>query len=95
MRARYLSGEIWPEIILPVVALSQQCQDFFLDCAGNPGDLLGPVRDAGVPHMTKDVTALLGYIFVVTVVNPLGTQRVAPSSFALLHASVPQEQFAS
>jgi hypothetical protein len=45
--------------------------------------------------MTKDVTALLGYIFVVTVVNPLGTQRVAPSSFALLHASVPQEQFAS
>jgi len=38
-------------------------------------DLLGPVRDAGVPHMTKDVTALLGYIFVVTVVNQLGTQR--------------------
>jgi sigma-B regulation protein RsbU (phosphoserine phosphatase) len=25
--------------------------------------------------MTKDVTALLGYIFVVTVVNQLGTQR--------------------
>jgi sigma-B regulation protein RsbU (phosphoserine phosphatase) len=38
-------------------------------------DLLGPVRDAGVPHITKDVTALLGYIFVVTVVNQLGTQR--------------------
>ena len=38
-------------------------------------DLLGPVRDAGVPHLTRDVTALLGYIFVVTVVNQLGTQR--------------------
>ena len=38
-------------------------------------DLLGPVRDAGVPHITKDVTALLGYIFVVTVVNQLGSQR--------------------
>ena len=38
-------------------------------------DLLGPVRDAGVPHITKDATTLLGYIFVVIVVNQLGTQR--------------------
>jgi sigma-B regulation protein RsbU (phosphoserine phosphatase) len=38
-------------------------------------DLLGPVRDAGVPHITKDATTLLGYIFVVIVVNRMGTQR--------------------
>src|SRR5438128_371442 len=38
-------------------------------------DLLGQVRDAGVSHITKDATALLGYIFVVIVVNQLGTQR--------------------
>ena len=38
-------------------------------------DLLGPVRDAGVPHITQDATTLLGYIFVVIVVNQLGTQR--------------------
>jgi hypothetical protein len=45
-------------------------------------DLLGPVRDAGVPHMTKDVTALLGDIFVVTVVNQLGTQRTRLAELA-------------
>jgi hypothetical protein len=37
-------------------------------------DVLGPVRDARVSHISKDVITLLGYIFVV-VVNQLGTQR--------------------
>ena len=38
-------------------------------------DLLGPVRGAGVLPITNDATILLGYIFVVIVVNQLGTQR--------------------
>src|SRR4030088_1839189 len=38
-------------------------------------DLLSPVRDMGARHLTRDVTTLLGYLFVVVVVNQLGTQR--------------------
>ena len=37
--------------------------------------LLNPLRDAGIQHLTSDATILLGYIFAVTVVNQLGTQR--------------------
>jgi serine phosphatase RsbU (regulator of sigma subunit) len=38
-------------------------------------DLLGPVRGAGVLHITNEATTLLGYIFVVIVVHQLGRQR--------------------
>ena len=38
-------------------------------------DFVGPIRDLGTPHLTKDATTLLGYVFVVVVVNQLGTQR--------------------
>ncbi len=38
-------------------------------------DFLSPLKDAGVRHLTRDVTALLGYVFVVLAVNQLGTQR--------------------
>lgn len=38
-------------------------------------DLLGPVRGAGVLHITNEATTLLGYIFVVIVVNQLSMQR--------------------
>ena len=38
-------------------------------------DLLGPVREVGARHLTRDLTILLGYLFVVVVVNQLGTQR--------------------
>lgn len=37
--------------------------------------LLNPLRDAGIQHLTRDATILLGYIFAVIVVNQLGTQR--------------------
>jgi len=38
-------------------------------------DLLSPLRDVGVQHLTRDGTTLLGYVFVVIVVNQLGAQR--------------------
>ena len=38
-------------------------------------DFVGPIRDLGTRHLTKDATTLLGYVFVVIVVNQLGTQR--------------------
>jgi hypothetical protein len=38
-------------------------------------DFVGPIRDLGTRHLTKDATTLLGYVFVVVVVNQLGTQR--------------------
>jgi sigma-B regulation protein RsbU (phosphoserine phosphatase) len=38
-------------------------------------DFIGPIRDLGTRHLTKDATTLLGYVFVVVVVNQLGTQR--------------------
>src|ERR1019366_8165320 len=38
-------------------------------------DLLSPLRDAGDQHLTRYATTLLGYVFVVVVVNHLGTQR--------------------
>jgi sigma-B regulation protein RsbU (phosphoserine phosphatase) len=38
-------------------------------------DLLSPLREATLQHVTRDVTTLLGYVFVVIVVNHLGTQR--------------------
>src|SRR5437667_9246567 len=38
-------------------------------------DLLSPVRDVGARHLTRDATILLGYLFVVVVVNQLGAQR--------------------
>jgi serine phosphatase RsbU (regulator of sigma subunit) len=38
-------------------------------------DFLGPVPDTGVQHVARDAFTLLGYIFVVIVVNQLGTQR--------------------
>src|SRR5207247_10158253 len=38
-------------------------------------DLLSPVRDVGARHLTIDTTILLGYLFVVVVVNQLGAQR--------------------
>ena len=37
-------------------------------------DFVGPIRDLGTRHLTKDATTILGYVFVV-VVNQLGTQR--------------------
>jgi serine phosphatase RsbU (regulator of sigma subunit) len=38
-------------------------------------DLVGPMRDLGTRHLTRDATTLLGYVFVVVVVNQLGAQR--------------------
>ena len=39
-------------------------------------DLVGPVRDVGTQHFKlKDAITLLGYVFVVVVVNQLGAQR--------------------
>src|ERR1700680_2634374 len=38
-------------------------------------DFVGPIRDLGTRHLTKDATTLLGYVFVVVVVNQLGTER--------------------
>ncbi len=38
-------------------------------------DLVGPIRDLGTRHLTRDATTLLGYVFVVVVVNQLGAQR--------------------
>ncbi len=38
-------------------------------------DFVGPIRDLGTRHLTKDATTLLGYVFIVVVVNQLGTQR--------------------
>ena len=38
-------------------------------------DFVGPIRDLGTRHLTKEATTLLGYVFVVVVVNQLGTQR--------------------
>ena len=38
-------------------------------------NFLGPVRDAGVGHMAREAATLLGYTFVVVVVNQLGAQR--------------------
>jgi serine phosphatase RsbU (regulator of sigma subunit) len=37
--------------------------------------LVGPVRDVGTQHLTRDAITLLGYAFVVAVVNQLGAQR--------------------
>ena len=38
-------------------------------------DLLSPVRDTSIRHFTGDAATLLGYVFVVVVVNQLGAQR--------------------
>src|SRR6266852_9998141 len=38
-------------------------------------DFVGPIRDLGTRHLTKDATTLLGYVFVVVGVYQLGTQR--------------------
>ena len=38
-------------------------------------NLISPVRDVGARHLTRDATILLGYLFVVVVVNQLGAQR--------------------
>jgi sigma-B regulation protein RsbU (phosphoserine phosphatase) len=38
-------------------------------------DLVGPIRDFGTGHLTRDATTLLGYVFVVAVVHQLGAQR--------------------
>jgi serine phosphatase RsbU (regulator of sigma subunit) len=38
-------------------------------------DLLSPLRGSAVPHLMRSATTLLGYVFVVIVVNQLGTQR--------------------
>lgn len=38
-------------------------------------DLLSPVRDNGIRHFTGDAAILLGYVFVVILVNQLGAQR--------------------
>src|ERR1700687_3789269 len=38
-------------------------------------DLVGSVRDVGTEHLLKDAISLLGYVFVVVVVNQLGAQR--------------------
>ena len=38
-------------------------------------DLVDPMRDLGTEHLTRDATTLLGYVFVVAVVNQLGAQR--------------------
>ncbi len=38
-------------------------------------DFVGHIRDLGTRHLAKDATTLLGYVFVVVVVNQLGRQR--------------------
>src|SRR5258708_3418364 len=38
-------------------------------------DLVGPIRDFGTGHLTRDATTLLGYVFVVAVMHQLGAQR--------------------
>jgi K+-sensing histidine kinase KdpD len=38
-------------------------------------DLVGSVRDVGTEHLLKDAITLLGYVFVVAVVNQLGGHR--------------------
>ncbi|MGA8215108.1 MAG: PP2C family protein-serine/threonine phosphatase [Candidatus Sulfotelmatobacter sp.] len=38
-------------------------------------DLVGSMRDVGTEHLLKDAITLLGYVFVVVVVNQLGAQR--------------------
>ncbi len=38
-------------------------------------DLVDPMRNLGTQHLTRDATTLLGYVFVVAVVNQLGAQR--------------------
>jgi len=38
-------------------------------------DLVGSVRDVGTEHLLKDAITLLGYVFVVVIVNQLGAQR--------------------
>src|SRR6202795_5354643 len=35
-------------------------------------DLVDPMRNLGTQHLTRDATALLGYVFVVAVVSQLG-----------------------
>src|ERR1700726_2823412 len=45
-------------------------------------DLVGPMRDLGTQHLTRDPTTLLGYVFVVVVVNQLGAQRRRLAEFA-------------
>jgi K+-sensing histidine kinase KdpD len=38
-------------------------------------DLVGSVRDVGTEHLLKDAITVIGYAFVVVVVNQLGAQR--------------------
>lgn len=38
-------------------------------------DLLSPLRDSGIRHLIRDAATLLGYLFVVVVVNRLAAQR--------------------
>jgi len=38
-------------------------------------DLLSPLPDAGDQHLTRNAATLLGYVFVVVVVNQLAAQR--------------------
>jgi hypothetical protein len=38
-------------------------------------DLVGPTGDLDTRHLTRDTATLLGYVFVVAVVNQLGAQR--------------------
>jgi K+-sensing histidine kinase KdpD len=45
-------------------------------------DLVGPMHDLGTRHLARDVTTLLGYVFVVAVVNQLGGQRRRLAEFA-------------
>jgi sigma-B regulation protein RsbU (phosphoserine phosphatase) len=45
-------------------------------------DLVGPMRDLGTRHLARNVTTLLGYVFVVAVVNQLGGQRRRLAEFA-------------
>jgi hypothetical protein len=45
-------------------------------------DLVGPKHDLGTRHLARDVNTLLGYVFVVAVVNQLGGQRRPLAEFA-------------
>jgi serine phosphatase RsbU (regulator of sigma subunit) len=45
-------------------------------------DLVGPMRDLGTQHLTRDAATLVGYVFVVVVVNQLGAQRRRLAEFA-------------
>jgi hypothetical protein len=38
-------------------------------------DLVGPTRELDTRHLARDAATLLGYVFVVAVVNQLGAQR--------------------